>query len=124
ATPSLHDALPISVTTVHDQPDADGKRAGVADKIFHFLLPGEGWLAAAWDTEIKRLAPEAAKELRDHAKRWMSKPTKPQLTQLQQLSQRIEELWGLALRRIRAPEDQAPRAIPAWGPATSEGGEG
>src|SRR5699024_4280351 len=46
-------------TTVHDQPDADGKRAGGEGKIFHFLLPGEGWLAAAWDTEIKRLAPEA-----------------------------------------------------------------
>src|SRR5699024_7387110 len=63
----------LPVTTVHDQPDADGKRAGVEGKIFHFLLPGEGWLAAAWDTEIKRLAPEAAKELRDRAKGWAGK---------------------------------------------------
>src|SRR5699024_10406969 len=82
----------LPVTTVHDQPDADGKRAGVEGKIFHFLLPGEGWLAAAWHTEIKRLAPDQAKELRDHAKGWAGKLTKPQVAQLEKLSQRVEEL--------------------------------
>ena len=113
----------LPITTVHDGPAADGTRAGVADGIFHFLLPGEGWLAAARDTEIKRLAPDAAKNLRDHAKGWAGKLAKPQLTQLRQLSQRIEELWGLALRRIRAAEAQSRRAIPVWGAETSEGGE-
>src|SRR5699024_7056522 len=88
----------LPVTTVHDQPDADGIRAGVDGKIFHFLLPGEGWLAAASDAEIKKLAPDAAKELRDHAKGWAGKLTKPQIAQLEKLSQRVEELWGLALR--------------------------
>src|SRR5699024_10354633 len=113
----------LPVTTVHDQPGADGKRAGVTDKIFHFLLPGEGWLAAASDAEIKKLAPDEAKALRDHAKRWTSKLTKPQLAQLQKLSQRVEELWGLALRRISAAEAQSRRAIPVWGTQTTEGGE-
>lgn len=113
----------LPITTVHDEPAADGTRAGVADGIFHFLLPGEGWLAASRDAEIKRLAPDAAKDLRDHAKGWASKLAKPQLTQLRQLSQRIEELWGLALRRIRAAEAQSRRAIPVWGAETSEGGE-
>ncbi|HLR43825.1 MAG TPA: DNA methyltransferase, partial [Brevibacterium sp.] len=113
----------LPVTTVHDQPDADGIRAGVEGKIFHFLLPGEGWLAAAWDTEIKKLAPDAAKELRDHAKGWAGKLTKPQIAQLEKLSQRVEELWGLALRRIRAAEEASRRAIPVWGAETTEGGE-
>nr|WP_281507864.1 restriction endonuclease [Brachybacterium sp. Marseille-Q7125] len=113
----------LPVTTVHDQPDADGIRAGVDGNIFHFLLPGEGWLAAASDAEIKKLAPEQAKDLRDHAKGWSSKLTKPQLAQLQTLSQRIEELWGLALRRIRAAEEASRRAIPVWGAETTEGGE-
>nr|WP_276549948.1 DNA methyltransferase [Brachybacterium muris] len=113
----------LPVTTVHDQPDADGTRAGVAGKIFHFLLPGEGWLAAASDAEIKKLAPDAAKELRDHAKGWAGRLSKPQITQLERLSQRIEELWGLALRRIRAAEEASRRAIPVWGTETSEGGE-
>ncbi|MCT1908324.1 restriction endonuclease [Brachybacterium paraconglomeratum] len=113
----------LPVTTVHDQPDADGIRAGVDGRIFHFLLPGEGWLAAASDAEIKKLAPDVAKELRDHAKGWMSKLTKPQIAQLEKLSQRVEELWGLALRRIRAAEEASRRAIPVWGAETSEGGE-
>ncbi|MFE7605267.1 restriction endonuclease [Brachybacterium paraconglomeratum] len=113
----------LPVTTVHDQPDADGKRTGVAGKIFHFLLPGEGWLAAASDAEIKKLAPDAAKELRDHTKGWAGKLTKPQIVQLEKLSQRVEELWGLALRRIRAAEEASRRAIPVWGAETSEGGE-
>src|SRR5699024_818876 len=63
---SAPEALPLS--TVREEPAADGKRASVSGKVFHFLLPGEGWLAAARDTEIKKLAPEAAKSLRDHAK--------------------------------------------------------
>src|SRR5699024_9539733 len=92
-------------------------------KSFHFLLPGEGWRSAAWDTEIERLAPEAAKELRDRAKGWAGKLTKPQIAQLAKLSQRVEELWGFALRRIRAAEEQSRRAIPVWGAETSEGGE-
>jgi len=113
----------LPVTTVHDPVDADGRRTGVAGKIFHFLLPGEGWLAAASDAEIKKLTPDAAKELRDHAKGWASKLTKPQIAQLEKLSQRIEELWGLALRRIRAAEEASRRAIPVWGTETTEGGE-
>lgn len=113
----------LPLTTVHNEPGADGTRAGVDGKIFHFLLPGEGWLAAASDAEIKKLAPDAAKELRDHAKGWTSKLAKPQLEQLKQLSQRVEELWGLALRRIRAAEVASRRAIPVWGAETTEGGE-
>ena len=37
----------LPVATVHDAPDADGIRAGVDGRIFHFLLPGEGWLKLA-----------------------------------------------------------------------------
>src|SRR5699024_5680098 len=113
----------LPVTTVHAQPDADGKPAGVEGKIFQLLLPGEGWLAAASDAEIKNLASDQAKELRDHAKGWAGKLTKPQIAQLTKLSQRVEELWGLALRRIRTAEEQSRRAIPVWGAETSEGGE-
>ncbi len=113
----------MPVTTVHDPVDVDGHRPSVEGKIFHFLLPGEGWLAVASDAEIKKLAPDAAKELRDHAKGWASKLTKPQIAQLEKLSQRVEELWGLALRRIRAAEELSRRAIPVWGAETSEGGE-
>src|SRR5699024_5861842 len=113
----------LPVTTVHDEPGEGGARAGVAGRIFHFLLPGEGWLAAASDAEIKTLAPEQAKELREAATGFAGKLAKPQIRQLEVLSQRIEELWGLALRRIRAAEQASRRAIPVWGTETTEGGE-
>jgi hypothetical protein len=113
----------LPVTTVHDPSTPTGSAPASTGKIFHFLLPGEGWLAAASDAEIKKLAPDEAKELRDHAKGWAGKLTKPQIAQLEKLSQRVEELWGLALRRIRAAEEQSRRAIPVWGAETSEGGK-
>src|SRR5699024_9212582 len=113
------DALPV----LHDEPTADGTRSSVSGKVFHFLLPGEGWLAAARDTEIKKLAPKAAKTLRDHAKGYAKKLTKSQVNRLEVLTQRVEELWGLALRRIAEAEAQSRRAIPVWGAETREGGE-
>ena len=120
-TETAPEALPL--TTVREYPAADGQRASMAGKIFHFLLPGEGWLAAANDAEIKKLAPDAAKRLRDHAKGYGVKLAKPQVERLAILSQRVEELWGLALRRIEEAEEQSRRAIPVWGAETREGGE-
>ena len=114
---------PVPVTTVHEEPAADGKRSSTSEKIFHFLLPGEGWLAAASDTEVKKLAPDAAKALREQAKGYAKKLTKSQVSRLEVLSQRVEELWGLALRRIAEAEAQSRRAIPVWGAETREGGE-
>lgn len=113
----------LPLTTVHEEPAADGKRSSVSGKVFHFLLPGEGWLAAASDTEIKKLAPVTAKALRNHAKGYASKLTKFQIAKLELLSQRVEELWGLALRRIAEAERQSRRAIPVWEAETREGGE-
>lgn len=115
------EALPL--ITVHEEPAADGKRSSVSGKVFHFLLPGEGWLAAASDTEVKKLAPVTAKALRNHAKGYASKLTKSQIAKLELLSQRVEELWGLALRRIAEAERQSRRAIPVWEAETREGGE-
>lgn len=120
-TETAPEALPLS--TVREDPAADGQRASIAGKVFHFLLPGEGWLAAANDAEIKKLAPDEAKRLRDHAKGYTVKLAKPQVERLTVLSQRVEELWGLALRRIEEAEEQSRRAIPVWEAETREGGE-
>ncbi|WP_010533113.1 restriction enzyme [Brachybacterium squillarum] len=115
------EALPL--TTLHEQASESGRRPGVAGKVFHFLLPGEGWFAAAQDTEIKKLAPGRAKELREHAKRFQAKPSAHDLERLRALTQRVEELWGFALRRQRIAEEQTRRAIPVWGAKTPGGGE-
>ncbi|MGP5008398.1 restriction endonuclease [Brachybacterium tyrofermentans] len=100
-----------------------GGTSSVENRIFHFLLPGEGWGAAGEDKEIKRLAPDAAKRLRDWAKSMRRKLTGPQITALNDLSHRIEFLWSIALRRLTAAESQSRRAIDVWGADTAEGGE-
>ena len=56
-------------------------------------------------------------------KGYASKLTKSQVTRLEVLTQRVQELWGLALRRIAEAEAQSRRAIPVWGAETREGGE-
>ena len=115
------ESLPL--TTVHDEASSNVKRASLYGKIFHFLLPGEGWLAAAQDSEIKKLAPEQAKSLREHAKNYHGTLSEPQVEQLRILTQRAEELWKFALKRLQIAEEDTRRAIPVWGTETREGGE-
>lgn len=64
--------------------------------IFHFHLPAEGWGAAGSNSEIKKIAPDAAKALREWAKRVQKKPSKTQIKELLSLTERIDELWQLA----------------------------
>ncbi|WP_367404409.1 Eco57I restriction-modification methylase domain-containing protein [Kocuria marina] len=90
--------------------------------IFHFLLPAEGWGAAGSNKEIKKLAPEQAKALREWAKRVHRKPTKTEIKELTSLTERIDELWQLAKRRMVEAEHQSRRSIDVWGADVEPGG--
>lgn len=90
--------------------------------IFHFLLPGTAWGAAGDEKEIKKIAPDQAKALREWAKRVRRKPTQAQLRELVSLSERIEELWRLAQRRMVEAERQSRRSIRVWGAEVDPGG--
>lgn len=92
------------------------------DGIFHFLLPAEGWGAAGGNKEIKSLAPDEAKALRDWSKRVAKKPNRTQVKELVSLSERIHYLWGLVKRRMVEAERQSRRSIPVWGAEVPEGG--
>lgn len=90
--------------------------------IFHFLLPAEGWGAAAANGEIKKVAPAEAKALRDWAARVQKKPSKTQLNELLSLTERIDDLWELARRRMVEAEKQSRRSIDVWGAEPEPGG--
>ncbi|GAA1123146.1 Eco57I restriction-modification methylase domain-containing protein [Citricoccus alkalitolerans] len=90
--------------------------------IFHFLLPAEGWGAAGANSEIKTIAPAQAKALRDWASRVQKKPSKTQLTELLSLTERIDDLWQLARRRMVEAEKQSRRSIEVWGAEPTPGG--
>ncbi|MGQ1838222.1 Eco57I restriction-modification methylase domain-containing protein [Kocuria turfanensis] len=90
--------------------------------IFHFLLPAEGWGAAGANSEIKKVAPAEAKALRDWAARVQKKPSKTQLNELLSLTERIDDLWQLARRRMVEAEKQSRRSIEVWGAEPELGG--
>ncbi|WP_228372634.1 DNA methyltransferase [Demequina maris] len=84
-------------------------------QIWHFLLPAEGWGAAADAKEAKELAPEAVAALKAWRKSIKSKPTRKQLDDLVELSYRVDTLWKMASRRLEIANEQARRPIPVWG---------
>ncbi|CAM3470381.1 class I SAM-dependent DNA methyltransferase [Occultella aeris] len=82
--------------------------------IHHFLLPADGWGAAADAKEAATLAPDATATL----KRWRgsikAKPTKQQVDALAELAHRVEVLWQFAYRRLEIAEREIRRSVPVW----------
>ncbi|PWU54789.1 restriction endonuclease subunit M [Micromonospora sp. S4605] len=86
-----------------------------SDGIHHFLLPAEGWGAAADAKEATALAREAAKRLKDWRRAVKAKPTKQQVDAVVELAHRVEVLWQIAYRRLQIAQQEIRRAIPVWG---------
>ncbi|XBH20412.1 class I SAM-dependent DNA methyltransferase [Jonesiaceae bacterium BS-20] len=84
-------------------------------KIFHFLLPHEGWGAAADSKEAKSLAPDEAKDLRTWRNSIKNKLDKSLVKELISLSHRVESLWQLTLRRLQIAEQEIRRDVDVWG---------
>ncbi|STX07478.1 class I SAM-dependent DNA methyltransferase [Kocuria rosea] len=94
---------------------SDGVDPAVAGRIHHFLLPAEGWGAAADAKDVKDLAGPAQAALKEWRKSVRAKLTKKNVTRLQGLAQRVERLWQLALVRLQIAEEQIRRDLPVWG---------
>ncbi|WP_104044815.1 DNA methyltransferase [Arthrobacter sp. ZGTC412] len=87
----------------------------IVSRIHHFLLPAEGWGAAADAKEVKDLAGEAQKDLKVWRTKVKAKPSKTQLDRLVALGTRVESLWKLTLRRLQVAETEARRDIDYFG---------
>ncbi|OKI61681.1 restriction endonuclease [Micromonospora sp. CB01531] len=87
--------------------------------IHHFLLPADGWGAAAGEKEARELAPEETARLkawRTAMKRVPSaKGRNSQVKRLQALARRVEFLWGLVQQRLDISEGEIRRDIKVWG---------
>ena len=108
--PTEHGAIGIAKAVEDGSSDP-----AVAGRIHHFLLPSNGWGAAADAKDLKDIAGDEQKAMRDWRKTVRTGFTKTQLKQLVAASDRVERLWQLALVRWRIAEDQARRDIPLWG---------
>ena len=83
--------------------------------VYQFLLPGDGWGAAADSEEGKKLAPDATKALRTWRNSTRNKLTKAHVQRLQALSERVDTLWEFALHRLLIAEAEMRRTVPLWG---------
>lgn len=96
----------------------------VAGRIHHFLLPAEGWGAAADAKEVKDMAGEAQQQLKAWRNKIKSKPNKTQIDRMVSLGRRAESLWKLTLRRLQVAELEARRDIDYFGKQSSVGKPG
>lgn len=109
---------------IHTEHGAVGVAKAVADgsadpavtgRIHHFLLPSNGWGAAADAKDLKDIAGDEQKEMKTWRRSIRSGFTKSQAKQLAAAAERVETLWQLALVRWRIAEDEARRDIDVWG---------
>ncbi|GAB3593842.1 hypothetical protein CFAEC_13455 [Corynebacterium faecale] len=104
-----------SLTDIAEAVDAGETGVMLAEGIHHFLLPSNGWGAVADAKDLKDIAAEEQKALKEWRKQIRLMPNKTQTTALQNLARRVETLWRFALIRLRIAEDQARRDIDIWG---------
>ncbi|MFC6287575.1 class I SAM-dependent DNA methyltransferase [Nocardioides sp. GCM10027113] len=87
----------------------------ITGRVPHFLLPAEGWGAAAdVGKDIKELVPDAVAALKSWRKSIRGKPAKKQVDRLVDLGERVERLWQLAQRRLEIANEQVRRDIRLW----------
>lgn len=110
----VEDAQANPLTGLAKALEHDAQDSSVVGRVHHFLLPGEGWGAAADAKEVKVLASEEQKKLKDWTKSTRLVLTKNQIARLQALSERVEVLWQITLRRMRIASDEAKRFVDYW----------
>ena len=110
--------IPPADQPLHEVPLGD------ATGVHHFLLPGEGWGAAADATELKGkggkkpvrgLAHEWSSAVRDWRKAVHKTPTRSQLERLNALARRVEAAWAIAARDAAEHHQAHNRTISLWG---------
>ncbi|WP_182172610.1 DNA methyltransferase [Flaviflexus equikiangi] len=94
--------------------EKDSPLDSLSDRIYHFLLPAKGWGAASDAKDLKSIAGDQQKVLKNWRKKIVRKFSKTELRQLEDLSRRVEDLWRFALTRIQIAEDQIRRDIDLW----------
>jgi hypothetical protein len=95
--------------------EGEDDREEISGAVPHFLLPAEGWGAAAEvEKSIRELVPDEVKNLKDWRRKARAKPTKKQVDALVDMGRRVERLWKLAARRLEIAESQIRRDLPVW----------
>lgn len=112
-------AVPTPVRASSGDPD-EATVEQIDGRVPHFLLPAEGWGAAAGvGKDIKDLVPDAVAALKKWRRSVQAKPGKKQVDALVDLGRRTERLWEITSRRLEIAEQQIRRDIPLWNGSAS-----
>lgn len=96
---------------------------GQIEGIHHFLLPGQGWGAAADVKEVKELDPEWVETIKKWRKAVHKAPTPRQLDRLTSLAGRVEELWAVSSLEVGRLWKATRQHIDVWAADTAPPGE-
>lgn len=107
--PASHSLVGLMEALENDSTDAT-----VVGRVHHFLLPGEGWGAAADAKEVKGLAGDEQKKLKAWARSTKTKPSPAQVKRLLALAERVETLWAVAARRLQVAQQGSKRFVDYW----------
>lgn len=110
ATPVHHSV--VGIAEAIKQQEHDPAPLG---RVHHFLVPSNGWGAAADAKDLKDIAPEEIKAMKTWRKELGKGFNATQIKQLQGLARQVERFWELALVRLQIAEDQIRRDINVWG---------
>jgi hypothetical protein len=92
--------------------------AGSAVGIHHFLVPGQGWGAAADASELKELAQDWVASVKGWRTAIAAKPNDRQLRRLDNLAGRIEDLWRESLNEVAQFWGATRQHVDVWGHQT------
>lgn len=109
AKPAWHDEPPRRVT-------ASAPRR--ADEIWHFLLPDPG-MANYGDKDAKKLYPADFDRLKSWRKAFCAPLAEHEIARLQQLSQRVQELWTEHIQALARDRARTEDAVTVW-PETAQ----
>lgn len=113
AKPAWHAEPPRQVTA--EQPRA-------ADEIWHFLLPDPG-MANYTDKTAKALYPEAFERLKAWRKAFTAPLSEYEIARLQQLSNRVQELWQEHTRALARDRQRTEDNLTVWPHPESDAGD-
>ena len=112
---SKNPVVPPTDVPIHEHP------LGSDVGIHHFLVPGEGWGAAAGAKDLKGtkstpgLAQEWAEAVNAWRKRVLAKPAPGHVQRLDAVARRVEQAWAEAARDVQAHFAAHQRRIDVWG---------
>ena len=85
-----------------------------AGTVYHFLLPDPG-MAACADKTAKALMPEPFERIGEWRKSFFKPFTDEQITELEALSDRVDELWATHTEQLARDHRETEDTLPVWG---------